>query len=52
MTNDEIRKSVEARERQLNTIIALLATLSERLGELVRVSEIHHQRITHLEEQG
>ena len=40
MTHDEMQKSVEAHDRQLNTVIALLATLSERLSELVRVSEI------------
>ncbi len=52
MRHDEMQKSVEARDCQLNTVIGLLATLSERRSELVRVSEIQHQRITHLEEQG
>jgi len=49
MTNEEMQRSIEAHDRQLNTVVALLASLAERLSSLVRVSEIQHERIARLE---
>jgi len=50
MTFDEIQCSVEARDRQLDTVVALLASLADRLSALVRVSEIQDARLRRLEE--
>lgn len=49
MTNAEMQKSIEAHDRQLDTIVGVLASLAERLGALVRLAEIQNERITRLE---
>ena len=49
MTNDEMQKSIEKHDRQLDTIVALLASLAERLSDLTRIAEIHERRIEGLE---
>jgi hypothetical protein len=49
MTNEEMQKSIEAHDRQLNTVVALLASLAERLNSLVHLSEIQNERLTRLE---
>jgi hypothetical protein len=49
MTNDEMQRSIEAHDRQLDTVLALLASLAERLSSLVRLSEIQNERLTRLE---
>jgi hypothetical protein len=49
MTNDEMQHSIEAPDRQLDAIVKLLASLAERLSELLRVTEIQNTRITRLE---
>lgn len=49
MTNDELQRSIEAHDRQLDTVVALLASLAERLNSLVRLAELQNQRITRLE---
>ncbi len=49
MTNDEMQHSIEAHDRQLDTIVKLLASLAERLSELLRVTEIQNTRIMRLE---
>ena len=50
MTNEEIKRSIEAHDRQLDMIVGVLASLAERLSALVRVSELQHERITRLED--
>jgi hypothetical protein len=49
MTNEEMQHSIEAHDRQINSVVALLATLAERLNSLVHLAEIQNQRITRLE---
>lgn len=51
MTNDEMQASIEAHDRQLDTIVGLLASLAERLASLVTLSEIQNARLTRLEGQ-
>lgn len=50
MTNEEMQRSIEAHDRQLDTIVGLLASLAERLNSLVRLSEIQNERLTRPEE--
>jgi hypothetical protein len=50
MTNEEMQRSIEAHDRQLDTVVGLLASLAERLTALVRVSEIQNARLMRLEE--
>jgi len=50
MDINEIQRSVEAHDRQLDTIVAVLASLAERLDSLVRLAEIQDRSITRLEE--
>jgi hypothetical protein len=50
MTSEEMQRSIEAHDRQLDTVVALLASLAERLSSLVRLSEIQNERLTRLEE--
>lgn len=51
MTNDEMQQSIEAHDRQLDTVVGLLASLAERLESLVRLAELQNTRITRLEER-
>ena len=51
MTNKEMQRSIEAHDRQLDTVVGLLASLAERLNSLVRLAELQNARITRLEEQ-
>lgn len=51
MTNEEMQRSIEAHDRQLNTVVGLLASLAERLDSLVRLAELQNTRITRLEEK-
>ena len=50
MTFEELRRSVEAHDRQLGTVVGLLASLAERLSALVRVSELQDTRLRRLED--
>lgn len=52
MTNEEMQASIEAHDRQLNTVVALLASLAERLSTLVGVTEVQNARLTRLEDAG
>jgi hypothetical protein len=49
MTNDEMQKSIEAHDRQIDSVVSLLASLAERLNSLVRLAELQNERITRLE---
>ncbi len=49
MTNEEIQRSIEAHDRQLDTVVRVLATLAEDLNQLVKVAGIQNARITRLE---
>jgi len=49
MTNEEMQRSIEAHDRQLNTIVGLLADLADRISGLTRLAEIQNERITRLE---
>ena len=49
MTLEEVERSIEAHDRQLNTVVHLLADLANRLSDLVRVSEIQNERLSRLE---
>jgi hypothetical protein len=51
MTNEGIQRSIEAHDRQLDTVVGVLASLAERLDSLVRLAEIQNSRITRLEDQ-
>jgi hypothetical protein len=50
MTFEEMQRSIEAHDRQLDTVVALLASLAERLTALVRVSELQDARLRRLED--
>jgi hypothetical protein len=50
MTNEELQRSIEAHDRQLDTVVGLLASLAERLSSLVRLSEIQNERLSRLED--
>ncbi len=49
MTFDELQRSVESHDRQLDAIVSTLASLSERLTQLTTLAEIQNARITRLE---
>lgn len=49
MTYQEMQKSIEAHDRQLDTIVRLLASLADRLTDLVRVTELQNTRLSRLE---
>jgi hypothetical protein len=49
MTNDEMQRSIEAHDRQLDTVVSLLASLADRLNSLVRVAELQEARLARLE---
>jgi len=51
MTGEEAQRSIEADDKQLNTIVGVLASLAERLNSLVRLAELQNERITKLEGQ-
>lgn len=51
MDNEQIQKTIEAHDRQLDTVVGVLASLAERLDSLVRLAEIRNERITRLEGQ-
>ncbi len=51
MTPEQMQRSIEAHDRQLDTVVGLLASLAERLNALLRVAELQHDRITRLEEK-
>jgi hypothetical protein len=44
MTNEEMQRSIEAHDRQLNTVVALLASLADRLNSLVRLAELQNEK--------
>ena len=47
MTNHEMRRSIEAHD----TVVGLLAPLTERLASLVNLAELQNQRMTRLEDR-
>jgi len=49
MTNEEMQASIAAHDRQLDTIVSLLASLADRLNSLVHVTELQHERLTRIE---
>ena len=63
MTGEEMERSIEAHDRQLEVVVATLASMSEKIDKLVavtnqdaeniralaRVAELRERRITHLE---
>lgn len=49
MTPEEFKERDEKRDRQLDTVVSLLATLAEQISGLVRLADIQNQRITRLE---
>ncbi len=49
MTFDELQRSVESRDRQLDAIVSTVASLPERLTQLTTLAEIQNTRITRLE---
>jgi hypothetical protein len=50
MTFEEMQRSIEAHDRQLDSVVALLASLAERLTALVRPSELQDARLRRLED--
>ncbi len=51
MTGKEIETSIKAHDRQLDVIVSTLASLAERLTQLVNLAEIQNARLTRLEER-
>ncbi len=51
MTPEDMQRSIEAHDRQLDTIVGLMASLAERINALVRVSELQHERLKRLEDR-
>jgi hypothetical protein len=49
MTSEEMQKSIEAHDRQIDSVVSLLASLAERLNSLVRLAELQNERISRLE---
>jgi hypothetical protein len=49
MTNEEMQSSIEAHDRQLDTVVGVLASVAERLDSLVRLAEIQNERISRFE---
>jgi hypothetical protein len=45
MTKEEMQNSIAAHDRQLDTVLAMLAPLAERLSSLVRASELQNARL-------
>lgn len=50
MTFAEIEKSIKAHDRQLDVVVATLASLAERLTQLVNLAEIQNTRLSRLED--
>ena len=44
-----MRYSIEKHDRQLDTVVALLASLEEHLSHLARIAEMHERRMEGLE---
>jgi hypothetical protein len=51
MTFEEIEKSIKAHDRQLDVVVSTLASLAERLTQLVNLAEIQNARLTRLEDR-
>jgi hypothetical protein len=49
MTFEEMQRSIEAHDRQIGAVVSLLASLSGRLDQLVRLAEIQNARLDRLE---
>jgi hypothetical protein len=49
MTSEEMQRSIEAHDRQIGALVSLLAGLSGRLDQLVRLAEIQNARLERLE---
>jgi len=49
MTSEEMQKSIEAHDRQIDSVVSLLASLAQRLNSLVRLAELQNERISRLE---
>ena len=49
MTGEEMQRSIEAHDRQIEAVVTLLASLSGRLDQLVRLAEIQNARLERLE---
>lgn len=50
MTSEEMQRSIEAHDRQLETIVGLPASLAGRPDSLLRLAELQNERSTRLEE--
>ena len=44
MTFEEMERSIAEHDRQIDTVVHLLADLAKRLADVVRLSEIQNQR--------
>jgi hypothetical protein len=51
MTYEEMQRSIESHDRQLDAIIQILATVSESLASLERTASIQNERIKRLEDK-
>lgn len=49
MTSEEMQRSIEAHDRQLDTVVSLLASLAGRLDQLVHLAEVQNARLERLE---
>lgn len=47
----EMEKSIAAHDRQIEAVVTLLASLSGRLDQLVRLAEIQNARLDRLEDK-
>jgi len=45
----EMQQSIDAHDRQIGSLVSLMASLSERLDQLVRLAEIQNARMDRLE---
>jgi mRNA degradation ribonuclease J1/J2 len=51
MTNEQITRTIAAHDRQLDVIVATLASLAERLKQLTDLAELQNKRLTRLEDE-
>lgn len=49
MSGEEMERSIEAHDRQIGSLVELLASLSGRLDQLVHLAEIQNARLNRLE---
>ena len=50
MSYEEMQKSIADHDRQIASVVSLLATLAERITGLVNLAEIQNARLTRLED--